>query len=71
MLAIKLLPSVVTDEGIVSEVKPEHPEKALELIVDNELGRDILVNPVHPANALELIFVNEFGNDMPVKPEQL
>ena len=48
VLAIKLLPNEVMLEGIVSEVIPEHPENALELIVVNELGRVILVNPVHP-----------------------
>ena len=42
---------LVTDSGIVTEVKPEQPWKALELIVVTEEGMVIVVKPVQPLKA--------------------
>lgn len=53
-------PILVTDSGIIMDVKPE-PEKVLLSIVSIELGKVIEVRLVQPLNADEPILVTELG----------
>ena len=47
-----LEPTLVTDDGMVTEVSVEHPENADAPILVTDDGIDMEVRPVHPANAL-------------------
>ena len=59
--------------GIVSPVRPEHRENALELIVVTELGIVMLARLVQPSNVPWLIVVKPalVGRVTPVRPVQL
>ena len=56
-----LMPILVTELGITTEVKPLQPEKAYPLIEETELGITTDVKPLHHWKALTPIEVTELG----------
>ena len=52
---------LVTELGIVIDVRPEQPEKALPPMLVTELGMSIEVRPVHPWKAHHPMLVTELG----------
>ena len=54
-------PILVTELGIVTEVRPRHQKKALSPILVTELGIVIDVKPMQSAKALSPILVTEYS----------
>ena len=63
-------PIVVTESGMVIEVRAEQPKKAPSLISVREVGKCIVVKELQPAKAYSPIVVTESGMVIEVRTEQ-